>query len=153
MEEVIRGMYAQFVTGVAEGRDMTEAAVDAVGQGRVWSGGAGVDNGLVDELGGLWRAIQLAKEQAGIPRDEAVKIVQGPSIGQFNLGFLRPTLTPGMGLSGALDPLSGGPQELLGPWMGLSEEELLYLRDVFGHPGTPVLRTPPAEILDSSGVR
>ena len=31
--------------------------------------------------------------------------------------------------------------------------ELRYLRDVFGNPGQPMLRTPPAEVLDSSGVR
>jgi protease-4 len=153
VETVIRRMYDDFVEGVAEGRGMSPAAVDRVGQGRVWSGEAGLENGLVDQLGGLWRAIQLAKDRAGIPGDEAVRIVEAPQLGLFDLRTLRPRFGPEIGNPSALDPLGGGPRELLGPWMGLSEEELRYMRDVFGNPGRPMLRTPPAEILDGSEPR
>ena len=49
--------YTDFVERVAEGRDMTVEAVDAVARGRVWTGADALDRGLVDELGGLRTAI------------------------------------------------------------------------------------------------
>lgn len=48
----------------------------AVAQGRVWSGRRAVQLGLVDALGGLRRALALAKEAAGIPQEEGVRLVE-----------------------------------------------------------------------------
>lgn len=60
--------YRVFVSRVAEGRGMAPAAVDSVGQGRVWSGTAARSRGLVDTLGGLHEALELARARARIAR-------------------------------------------------------------------------------------
>ncbi len=70
--------YNEFVRKVAEGRGMSEAEVDAIAQGRVWTGRQAKDNGLVDMLGGLNLALAIAKEKAGLPEDAEVEIVTYP---------------------------------------------------------------------------
>ncbi|MFI2741121.1 signal peptide peptidase SppA [Zhouia sp. PK063] len=62
----IERTYKTFLTRVAEGRNMTVAAVDSIAQGRVWSGADAINIGLVDELGGLKDAIAEAAKLAGI---------------------------------------------------------------------------------------
>jgi protease-4 len=68
--EIIQGYVDEFYDGfkerVAEGRRMTIAQVDSVGQGRVWTGSDALKLGLVDELGGLEAAITSAAELAGM---------------------------------------------------------------------------------------
>jgi protease-4 len=59
-KEGIESVYTTFVTKVAEGRNMTFEEVDKIAQGRVWTGKQALENGLVDELGGLEDAIKLA---------------------------------------------------------------------------------------------
>lgn len=66
MQQNIEEIYAGFIGKVAEGRHMTPAQVDSIGQGRVWSGTNAIGIGLVDELGGLQEAIAGAAELAGI---------------------------------------------------------------------------------------
>jgi protease-4 len=66
-------IYDQFVGHVAEGRKMTRDQVDAIAQGRVWSGRRAKDLGLVDELGGFEVAVKAAKDLAKIPADEDVR--------------------------------------------------------------------------------
>lgn len=61
--------YATFVNHVAAGRNMTFEQVDAIGQGRVWLGTDAVEKGLVDGFGGLFDAIALAVDRAGISDD------------------------------------------------------------------------------------
>jgi len=58
--------YDVFVTRCAQGRKMSKEAIDEIGQGRVWTGRQAHEIGLVDELGGVDRAIELAVELAGI---------------------------------------------------------------------------------------
>ncbi|MFP5309446.1 MAG: signal peptide peptidase SppA [Actinomycetes bacterium] len=70
-------VYADFTGRVAEGRGMTEAEVDAVARGRVWTGADAHARGLVDELGGLTRAVALAAELAGLDPDPRVAVVDG----------------------------------------------------------------------------
>jgi protease IV len=70
--------YDLFVGHVAAGRDMEPGAVEAVAQGRVWSGEDARARGLVDDLGGLDRAIELAREEARIEPDEEVRLVFYP---------------------------------------------------------------------------
>lgn len=71
----VEQIYDVFITHVAEGRKMTKEAVDEIGQGRIWSGTSALELGLVDELGGLRRAIEVAKEKAGI---EDYRLVEYP---------------------------------------------------------------------------
>lgn len=66
--------YATFVGHVAAGRKMTSQAVGAVASGRVWTGAAARRIGLVDELGGLDRAIEIARGEAKIGPSETVAI-------------------------------------------------------------------------------
>ena len=58
--------YDVFLARVAEGRKMTPALVDSVGQGRVWSGMAAKQRGLVDRFGGLHEAMEVARARAHI---------------------------------------------------------------------------------------
>lgn len=62
----IEKVYTTFLERISEGRNMTISEVDAVAQGRVWSGSEAVAVGLVDELGGLDNAIEHAASLAGI---------------------------------------------------------------------------------------
>ena len=70
--------YDAFVDKAAVARRTTPAAIDAVAQGRVWTGRQARDRGLVDELGGLDAAVAIAKQRAGIPADEDVELVAYP---------------------------------------------------------------------------
>jgi protease-4 len=75
----MRDFYDGFLQKVASSRKMTVEQVDKLGQGRVWTGAQAQQNGLVDTLGGLDRAIALAKERAGISADTDVEIVSYPA--------------------------------------------------------------------------
>ena len=61
-QEGVERIYNTFVTRVADGRKMTWAQVDAIGQGRVWSGADAVKNGLVDKIGGMDAALAYAAD-------------------------------------------------------------------------------------------
>src|SRR6202050_2507114 len=78
IEKSLHETYAEFTRGVAEGRKMSADAVDKIGKGRVWSGSQAKDLGLVDELGGVDRAIEVAKQLAHIPASDSVRIVRLP---------------------------------------------------------------------------
>jgi protease-4 len=70
LEAAVEETYRDFIAVVAAGRDMDAAAVDAVAQGRVWTGEQAVERGLVDELGGLREALAWARSEADIgPRE------------------------------------------------------------------------------------
>jgi protease-4 len=78
LEKSVRGIYRNFITRVGEGRGMKTEEVDKIGRGRVYTGIQAKDIGLVDEIGGLYRAIELAKKEAGIPVEEKVELVIYP---------------------------------------------------------------------------
>jgi protease-4 len=63
---LMRNFYQDFVQRVAEGRKKPKDDVDAIAQGRVWSGAEALKNGLVDRMGGLDAALSLAKERARV---------------------------------------------------------------------------------------
>lgn len=64
-----------FVPRVARGRGLSHEHVHQVGRGRVWTGRQGKDHGLVDELGDLDAAVELAKKKAGIAPGQKVRTV------------------------------------------------------------------------------
>lgn len=96
-------MYETFLDRVANGRHKSVAEIDSVGQGRVWTGQRAIEKGLVDELGGLDRAIEIAADLADISE---YKLVEYPRIEkefweeiltEFNKGAnakFAPKLTP-----------------------------------------------------------
>jgi len=70
--------YGLFLRRVADGRKLETEKVDAVGQGRVWSGEQALAAGLVDELGGLHTAVLRAKKEVGLAPDVDVALVPFP---------------------------------------------------------------------------
>ncbi len=78
IQKSLQDTYAQFTQGVARGRHMPVAAIDKIGKGRVWSGAQAKEIGLVDELGGTDRAIEIAKQLAHIPASASVHIIRFP---------------------------------------------------------------------------
>ncbi len=91
-EEWIKTTYYQdFVPKVAKGRNKDAQYIDSVGQGRVWTGGQAKERGLVDEFGGLDKAIEIAKQLAKIPADKGVERVILP----YPTTFLQQLLSSG----------------------------------------------------------
>jgi protease IV len=78
LDEQLQSFYDQFVEKVAESRHSTPEKIDALAQGRVWTGRQAKQNGLVDELGGLDRAVAVAKQRAKIAADSDVELVVYP---------------------------------------------------------------------------
>jgi protease-4 len=72
-------IYADFTGKVAEGRMLSEAQVDEIARGRVWTGAEAADNGLVDEIGGLDLAERIARRRAGLPAGAPVRLYPRPN--------------------------------------------------------------------------
>jgi protease-4 len=70
--------YRLFLTRVADGRGMTIEEVDKIGQGRVWTGRQALEQGLVDELGGLHTAVRRAKLTVGLEATADVYLIPFP---------------------------------------------------------------------------
>jgi protease IV len=73
-EQIIKSTYyEEFIPKVAKGRNRDAQYIDSIAQGRVWTGEQAKANGLVDEFGGLERAIEIAKQLANIPAEKGVE--------------------------------------------------------------------------------
>lgn len=72
--EHVRQYYRMFLERVAVGRDMPMEQIDRLGRGRVWSGDAALERGLVDRRGGFGAALARARRLAGLPADARVVI-------------------------------------------------------------------------------
>jgi protease IV len=70
--------YSGFVQRVADGRKRKYDQIEPLAQGRVWTGAQAKVNGLVDELGGLDRAVELVKQRAKIAASEKITLVAYP---------------------------------------------------------------------------
>jgi len=70
--------YRAFVTRVATGRKKPFETIEPLAQGRVWLGAQAKGNGLVDEIGGLDRAVELVKQKAKIGAQEKITLVAYP---------------------------------------------------------------------------
>jgi protease IV len=99
-EEMIRSIYYDsFIPKVAKGRNKDAEYVDSIAQGHVWTGAQGKNNGLVDEFGGLDRAIEVAKGLAHIPADKGTQRVIFP----YPRTFLEGILGSGSGEESSLE--------------------------------------------------
>jgi protease-4 len=79
MEDQANNIYfGSFVPKVAKGRGKTDEEVNSMAQGRVWTGTQAKENGLIDEFGGLEKAIEIAKQLANLPADKDVRRVVLP---------------------------------------------------------------------------
>lgn len=102
VEEQMQATYDLFVERAAEGRKTTPEKIDAIAQGRVWTGAQAQARGLVDELGGLMRAIAIAKDRAKIAADREVEIVTYPPRQSFYEALTNPFGTGSAGLAALL---------------------------------------------------
>lgn len=124
IQGLVDNAYEDFITRVADARDMSVGAVDAVARGRVWSGRAAQEHGLVDRLGGLSDAIAATAERAELGEDYRVRYVERKlsAFERFVVGFARNALAPldielpaglgGLGAVGELARLTGGAEML-----------------------------------------
>jgi protease-4 len=87
LEHKVRQLYDVFVDRVAEGRKMSHDAVDAVGQGRVWSGRQAAAHHLVDHLGGIREALDQARSVAGLPDDAPITELPVPESSLLDLAL------------------------------------------------------------------
>jgi protease-4 len=78
LEALVDAIYKAFIDKVASGRHTTPEKARALAKGRVWTGADALQVGLVDELGGLSRAIALALELAGAPAGARARPVEYP---------------------------------------------------------------------------
>ncbi|MBI5083865.1 MAG: signal peptide peptidase SppA [Acidobacteria bacterium] len=78
LRESLEFVYNGFLKRVADGRKKTPAQIDPLAQGRVWLGSQAKERELVDELGGLDKAVELLRGRADIGKDEAVRLVLYP---------------------------------------------------------------------------
>jgi len=78
IQSIIDKGYRDFVGGVAQARGKDYSAIDAIAQGRVWTGSQAQQRGLVDQLGGLDAAIQKAADLAKLGKQYAVRYQEQP---------------------------------------------------------------------------
>ena len=78
LNTAVDNIYDGFVSRVATGRNMPAATVAASAKGRVWSGRQAAQLGLVDSVGGLTDAVQIARDLGGIPHDQPTNLVVYP---------------------------------------------------------------------------
>jgi protease-4 len=105
LDQTVAQLYANFTAKVADGRKLTAEATEEVARGRVWSGVAAKARGLVDELGGLDRAIGLAREKAGVAADEPLDLQPYPTpslLASLSLSFVRSEASPMLATASAL---------------------------------------------------
>lgn len=68
IQQGVEDIYDVFISHVAKGRNKSKQAIDDIGQGRVWSGANAKNIGLVDEFGGLKKALEIAAKEAKISK-------------------------------------------------------------------------------------
>ena len=80
MQNYINNGYKLFVKRCADGRGMSVEAIEKIAEGRVWTGATAKELGLVDELGGLDKAIEIAAQKAEV---EAYSLLTYPAMDDF----------------------------------------------------------------------
>ena len=132
LQRMVDWIYAEFVAKVAEGRKLTAEQVEAIAQGRVWSGREALARGLVDEIGGLDAALAHAAKRAGL--GESPRVIEYPRQKEF-IEALQEVLE--RRLPGAARSVRGP----LGDLAGRLESELRALRS-FNDPAGVYARLP-----------
>jgi protease IV len=115
----VEDIYKTFVQHVAEGRGMRPEQVDSIGQGRIWSGTDAVRIGLVDVLGGLDKAVEIAASSAGLTE---YRIISLPRLEDPWQQLLKD-------FSGSME------EKVLSDYFGSDATQLKSLRSVFSMEG------------------
>lgn len=132
LQRMVDWIYGEFVAKVSEGRKLTPEQVEAIAQGRVWSGREALARGLVDEIGGLDAALAHAAKRAGL--GESPRVIEYPRQKEF-IEALQEVLE--RRLPGAARSVRGP----LGDLAGRLESELRALRS-FNDPAGVYARLP-----------
>jgi len=74
LQEYMDDFYSRFIDVVASGRNISKEQADSLGGGRVFIGMDAIGNGLIDEVGGIEKAIEVAKEKAGLRKSIRVDV-------------------------------------------------------------------------------
>lgn len=90
-ENLIRTSYKEFINKVSSGRNMTIESVEEIAQGRVWSGTDAKRIGIVDVIGGLNTAIDIAVERAGLTAKH-YRLIEMPEAPWFDISRFMPKL-------------------------------------------------------------
>jgi len=88
-------VYDDFRGHVADGRELSLEEVEEIAQGRVWTGERALEIGLVDELGGFDRALELAREAIHLVPDSDIRLdfyPRPPSLFDYLIGRAQPFL-------------------------------------------------------------
>ncbi len=85
-QQYIDNFYQTFITKAANGRDMEIDEIDELAQGRVWTGADAHENGLVDALGGLDKALNIAAEKAEISNYKIAKFPKPKTFYELFMG-------------------------------------------------------------------
>ena len=117
--------YQRFLNVVAEGRNMTTVQVDAIAQGRIWTGADALRLGLVDKLGGLDAAIKAAAEKVGVDANNTLLITTPLSESERLLSMLTESMATTLVDS---SPLSSS-QTLRQLWSGIDQQAQQLLPD------------------------
>ncbi len=80
VQEEVERIYDTFISHVANGRNISKAEVDSLGQGRVWSGIDAKRLGLVDVLGGINTAIEIAAKKANLDNYRTISLPEGEDV-------------------------------------------------------------------------
>jgi protease-4 len=113
LQQHLRRIYDLFLEQVSVSRNMSREAVDAIGGGRVWTGRQALENGLVDELGGLDLGLQRIREMTGLDERSYIRIYEPDK------GYMPPVPTPASVLRFGLDNLRilNGKAACICPWV------------------------------------
>lgn len=128
MEEMIEHTYDEFIGIVADGRNMSKEEVHEIAQGRVWTGAQAKEIGLVDEIGGMDKAIEMMREITGIKgkiRLETATSSKAGSTISLNLDADMSFLLPQ-----SLQSLSDEYIKLYDLWHDLEGDKLFYLSPI-----------------------
>jgi protease IV len=96
LREGIEEIYREFVSRVAEARKKKWEEVAPLAEGRAWLGSQARQNGLVDEVGGIDKSIELLRKRAGIKTDETLELVPYPPRRSIFDQYLRSTTEQGV---------------------------------------------------------
>lgn len=119
LESGLDVVYEGFKERVSQGRSLTIDRVEEVAKGRVWTGERAAELGLVDDLGGLDRAIETARELAEIDPGASVKVQVFPRSRPLSLPRSKPSSEPVrelLAVLGALSPSAPIEMRMRGAW-------------------------------------
>jgi protease-4 len=134
IQSAIGRIYADFTAKAAAARKTTPDKIDAVAQGRVWTGAQALERGLIDRTGAWADALKVAAARAKLPEDARLRWMERePARLEQLMGFFQSSVSAGVLQALGLDPAaSSAPAKALGlgPGLGLGQAGAQALQDM-----------------------